>query len=153
VFAVNTRSPSRSLHTVSILFYTLAAVLALMVSSGCKRVAKAENQIAVGWRPVGSWSGRGDTQTDSFNIESGTWRIKWETRNAAEPGSGTFKVTVHSAVSGRPLAVAVEHKGAGHDTAYVNEDPRLFHLVIESRGLDWSVSVEEGVVGSVRTVP
>jgi hypothetical protein len=133
--------------------YALAAVLAVIASSGCKRVAKAENQIAVGWRPVDSWSGRGDTQTDSFNIESGTWRIKWDTRSAAEPGAGSFKVTVHSAVSGRPLAVAVVHKGAGHGIAYVNEDPRLFHLVIESRDLDWSVSVEEGVVGSVRTTP
>lgn len=125
----------------------------MMTSAGCRRVAKAENQVAVGWRPVGSWSGRGDTQTDSFNIESGTWRIKWETSNAVKPGSGTFKITVHSAVSGRPLAVAVEHKGEGHDVAYVNEDPRLFHLVIESRDLDWSVSVEEGVVGTVRTNP
>ena len=46
---------------------------------------------------------------------------------------------------------AVEHSGIGHDIAYVNEDPRLFHLVIESSNEDWSVSVEEGVVGVPRS--
>jgi hypothetical protein len=96
---------------------------------------------------VGAWSGREDSQTDSFNIESGQWRIKWTTSNEKTPGEGTFRVTVHSAVSGRPLALAVEHRGIGHDTAYVNEDPRLFHLVIESHDVDWSLSVEESVLG------
>ena len=56
-------------------------------------------------------------------------------------------MTVHSAVSGRPLVVAVDRRGNGRGVAYVNEDPRLYHLVIESRGVDWSFSVEESVVG------
>jgi hypothetical protein len=43
--------------------------------------------------------------------------------------------------------VAIDHKGTGHATAYVNEDPRLYHLVIESRAVDWSVSIEESVIG------
>jgi hypothetical protein len=92
-------------------------------------------------------------QTESFNIESGQWRIKWGTANENPPGSGTFRVTVHSAVSGRPLVVAVEHRGTGHDVAYVNEDPRLYHLVIESRGVDWSVSVEDSSIGYGRSSP
>jgi hypothetical protein len=50
-------------------------------------------------------------------------------------------------VSGRPLVVAVDRRGNGRGVAYVNEDPRLYHLVIESRGVDWSFSVEESVVG------
>jgi hypothetical protein len=57
-------------------------------------------------------------------------------------------VTVHSDVSGRPLLVAVEHKGAGHDTAYVYEDPRQFFLVVESAGLDWTLAAEEPVAAS-----
>ena len=103
--------------------------------------------MAIGWRPLGTWSGRGDEQTDSFNIETGQWRIKWEARNETAPGAGRLRIEVHSSVSGRPLGEAVEHNGTGHDIAYVNEDPRLFHLVIESSNEDWSVSVEEGVVG------
>ncbi len=100
----------------------------------------------VGWRPITTFSGRGNSQTESFNIESGQWRIKWQTTNETEPGQGAFRLTVHSAVSGRPLMQAVDHRGAGHDVAYVNEDPRLYHLVIESANEDWSVAIEEAVV-------
>src|SRR5579863_7303946 len=67
----------------------------------------------IGWRPIASWSGRGDTQTESFNIESTQWRIKWETKGAAPAGASSFHVVVHSAVSGRPIAEAVEHQGDG----------------------------------------
>lgn len=120
---------------------------AALLCAACHPEAKPEPKTrAVGWRPIGSWSGRGDAQTDSFNIESGQWRIKWETRNESPAGAGSFRVTVHSAVSGRPLMVAVEHRGAGDDVAYVNEDPRLYHLVIESSNVDWSLQVEEAVV-------
>jgi hypothetical protein len=92
-------------------------------------------------------------QTESFNIESGQWRVRWATSNENPPGSGTFRVTVHSAVSGRPLGVAVEHRGTGRDIAYVNEDPRLYHLVIESGGVDWWVSVEDSSIGYGRKAP
>ena len=104
----------------------------------------------VGWRPIGTWSGRGDSQTDSFNIESGGWRIKWETKNETSPEAGAFRLEVHSAVSGRPLMLAVDHRGVGHDIAYVNDDPRLYHLVIESHDIDWSIAVEEAVVAYSR---
>jgi hypothetical protein len=60
-------------------------------------------------------------------------------------------VTVNSAVSGRPLELVVDHRGNGHGIAYVNEDPRLFHLVIESGNVDWSVAIEEAVVASAET--
>jgi hypothetical protein len=106
----------------------------------------------VGWRRVGSFSGRGNSQTESFNIESGQWRIKWVTTNEKPAGAGTFQVMVHSAVSGRPMMMAVEHRGTGRGTAYVNEDPRLYHLVIESSNVDWSVAMEEAVVGYAQRV-
>jgi hypothetical protein len=134
-----------------VLRVVMIAAAAALCLSGCKRAQKAEaGQVAVGWRPLGAWSGRGNVQTDSFNVEGGQWRIHWEARKEVGATAGTFRITVHSAVSGRPLLVAVEQQGAGHGTATVNEDPRLFHLVIEASGLDWSVSAEEAVVGSVR---
>ncbi len=89
-------------------------------------------------------------QTESFDIASTQWRIKWETKDAASPDVGLFHVVVHSAVSGRPLMDAVEHRGNGHGIAYVTDDPRLYHLVIDSKGVDWSVAVEEAVVGDVQ---
>jgi len=102
----------------------------------------------IGWRPVESWSGSGSTQTEPFDIGSSQWRIKWQTRSLSSSAEGTFRVVVHSAVSGREMMNAIEHRGAGSGTAYVTEDPHLFHLVIESKDVDWSISVEEGVVAA-----
>ena len=96
---------------------------------------------------MASWSGRGNTQTESFNMESGQWRIRWETSNIESSNAGTFQAIVHSTVSGRFVEVAVDHQGAGKGVAYVGEDPRQFFLDIESSGVDWKVSVEEGVIG------
>ena len=122
----------------------------LLVAAGCRSAPRPEAQKPqIGWRPIGSWSGRGDSQTDSFNIESTQWRIKWETKGAASPGAGSFHLVVHSAVSGRPIQDAVKVQGNGRGTAYVTEDPRLYHFVVESGGLDWSIKVEEAVVGEV----
>ena len=128
----------------------LAVALAASIY-GCRSEPKQETKPPlIGWRPLESFSGRGNTQTESFNVESTQWRIKWETRNEAAPDAGTFTVVVHSAVSGRPISLAVDHKGTGKGLAYVTEDPRLYHLVIESNALDWSIAVEEAVVSSAR---
>jgi hypothetical protein len=89
-------------------------------------------------------------QTESFDIDSTQWRIKWETKGAAAPGVGSFHMVVHSAVSGRPIMDAVQHQGDGHGIAYVTEDPRLYHLVIDSKGVDWYIAVQEAVVGEVQ---
>ena len=102
----------------------------------------------VGWRPIVLFTGSDTTQTDSFNIESTQWRIKWKTKAQTPPAPGSFMVRVHSSISGRPLMVAVEpRQGAGSGIAYVTEDPRLYHLIVESSSLDWSLQVEEAVVG------
>jgi hypothetical protein len=126
-------------------------LLAAGVAGGCKSAPRPESHHSqIGWRPIGKWSGRGDTQTESFNIESTQWRIKWETKGAASAGSGSFHIVVHSAVSGRPIMDAVKQLGDGRGIAYVTEDPRLYHLVIDSGGVDWSIAVEEAVVGEVQ---
>ena len=132
----------------------LVLILVALGAGGCRSASKPQVEskpATVGWRPIESFSGRGSTQTQSFDIGSGQWRIKWEAKNESPAGTGTLQVTVHSAVSGRPLEVAVDHRGPGAGIAYVNEDPRLFHLVIESNNVDWSVAIEEAVVGDVAT--
>jgi hypothetical protein len=121
----------------------LIATLALVA---CREQHPAEKHTRILWKPVGSWSGHGNTQTDSFEMEAGNWRVKWETHNPKDPKAGEFRVAVHSAISGRPLETAVEHRGDGRDIAYVDEDPRVFFLVIDSKDLDWSVTVEERLV-------
>ena len=70
----------------------------------------------------------------------------WEA-TAAGPGADTapFRVTIHSAISGRPLLVAVDHTGPGKGTATVGEDPRVFFAEIVAGDLDWSITVQERV--------
>ena len=90
-------------------------------------------------------------QTESFQIDTGQWRIKWTAaaEGDAAPGLNEFRIGVHSAVSGRLMTTAVDGPGAGGGTAYVAEEPRPFFLSIESTGLNWSVKVEEGVLGEL----
>jgi hypothetical protein len=124
----------------------LVAVVVMLAS--CRPQPQAPRKPPeLGWRPIASWSGRGNIETDSFNIGSGQWRIKWETSREQSPGKGTFRVIVHSLVSGRYVSTPIDHQGVGTGVAYVAEDPRQFFLVIESTGIDWNVSVEEGVIG------
>jgi len=130
---------------------SIVAFVLILIAGGCRSPQRSESHPQIGWRPIGKWSGRGDTQTDSFNIESTQWRIKWETKGAASPGAGSFHLVVHSAVSGRPIQDAVTQQGDGHGVVYVTEDPRLYHLVIESGGVNWSIAVEEAVVGDVQS--
>src|SRR5258708_37486248 len=98
------------------------ATLAMLALAGAGCGSK---EILVGWEPVVSFSGHDNSQSEVFNIESGQWRMKWETKNEEKPGAGRFRVTVHSAVSGRPLVQAIDFKGVGKNVAVVDEDPRL----------------------------
>lgn len=111
----------------------------------CHAPAKPSSAHTVlAWEPVASWSGNADYQTDSFNIGTGQWRIKWEAQNQPAGSGGSFRVDVHSSVSGRFVMTSVTHQGSGQGVAYVAEDPREFFLVVESRGLNWKVAVEQG---------
>jgi hypothetical protein len=126
-------------------------ILLAAVAAGCGRSTKPEpKQLLIGWRFIESWSGQGDMQTDSFEIESGAFRIKWETTHETSPGAGAFRIMVHSGVSSRPITLAVDQRGVGHDIAYVRDDPRPYFLVITSKNVDWSVRVEEAVAGEPR---
>ena len=107
--------------------------------------AAAATRAVVVWRSIGSWSGRGNTQTESFTSDTGSLRVRWHADHETRPGDGTLRLTLHSAISGRPLAQVVDHRGAGADTSYVGEDPRVFYVVVDSAGLEWSFTIDEGV--------
>lgn len=97
-------------------------------------------------RPVGAWQGRGD-RTIGFVSDSGRLRVEWETQDEDPPGSGSFRLSVHSAVSGRPIRLVADHVGEGRGAADVDDDPRPYNLMIESRNVEWHVRVEEIVAG------
>jgi hypothetical protein len=88
-------------------------------------------------------------QTESFNSEGGL-RAEWETKSETKPGAGTFKLTINSAISGRPIGVMVDRRGPGHGTAYLTDDPRTYYAVVEASNLDWSFTIQEAVTGTVR---
>jgi hypothetical protein len=92
-------------------------------------------------------------QTESFIVEGSIVRVRWQTRNDTSAGTGAFRLTFHSAVSGRELGVAADHRGAGEGESYIPEEPRPAYFLVESEGLNWSFSAEEGQAGTVTTKP
>ena len=132
-------------------FLTVAVGLMAGACGGQARRAADTPQQVVAWRTIGSWSGRGNRQTESFTSDTGALRIRWVTSpvNEHPGGTGAFRLTAHSAISGRLLEQVVDHGGAGRGVGYVNQDPHVFYLMVESDRLDWTVSVEEAVAGTV----
>jgi hypothetical protein len=126
----------------------LLFTVSVLLATGCGVESKPATRDVFIWRSVGSWTGRGPLQTESFIGETGSLRVRWETRHETVPGGGKLQVTVHSAISGRPLAVAVDHRGVGKDSAYVSEDPRVFYLVVESANIEWSITVDDGIAAT-----
>jgi hypothetical protein len=100
------------------------------------------------WKTLGTWSGRGNSQTESFIGLTGALRMNWRTHNETPAASGRFRLILQSAISGRDLQEIVDAQGQGDGTEYVAEDPRVFQMSVESANLDWSFSVEEAVFGT-----
>ena len=126
------------------------ALTAALLIAGCRSEPPPPRTVTV-WRAVGSWSGRGNKQTETFTGDTGGFRVTWETKNETPPGAGRLKVVFRSGDSGREIIDAVDARGAGRDVAYVSaERPRWYFLTIESAAVDWSVTVEEEVRGTTR---
>jgi hypothetical protein len=127
----------------------LAIALLLSVAAGCtserpRQLPPAETPTR--WQELGVWSGRGNRQTESFEVTTGALRVIWQTRGERSPDEGRFRVSLHSAISGRSLQTIVDVRGAGGSTVNFEDDPRTSYLEIESQNLEWSVRLEEVVV-------
>jgi len=129
---------------------SLALLVAACGEPAKPHATKAEAAPGLVWRTVGSWSGRGNGQTGSFSVETGALRIRWEARAAGAADNSSFKLWLHSAISGRPLQMAVDHKGPGQDIAYIEDEPRVSYFLVEAGTLDWTVTLEEAAPGSSR---
>jgi hypothetical protein len=123
-------------------------VAACLLAAGCVNppAPPPPDPVAV-TRALGTFQGRG-SQTIGVVSESGRLRVSWETRNEHPPGGGTFRLALHSGVSGRPIELITDHRGNGKGTHEVTDDPRPYNLMVESANLDWSFSVEEIVAAS-----
>jgi hypothetical protein len=127
---------------------SVAATLLVASACGASPASRPAPKEIVIWKRLGAWSGRGNAQTESFLGLTGALRMHWQTTNETPSGTGTFRLILQSAVSGRALQETVDEKGLGEGTAYVAEDPRVFYMSVESANLDWSFTVEEALFGS-----
>ena len=133
--------------------FRIGVALAIVTAAACRRpdvAAPVQKTPQMIWRAVGTWSGSGNRQTESFTSDTGALRIRWEAKaSAGAREAGTFKLDAHSAVSGRVLQQVVDERGAGSGTDYVSQDPHVFYMSVESSGIDWKFSVEEGIAGEI----
>jgi hypothetical protein len=126
-------------------------VSCLCVASACREQAAppAARDVVV-WREVGSWSGRGNFQSQNFTSDTGGFRVRWETKNETTRGSGTLRVVFRSGDSGRAIMDAVDVRGVGKDSVEVGDNVRWYYLTIESANVDWTVAVDERLRGVAR---
>lgn len=116
-----------------------------MAFTSCQAPPSSRRTPSLSWRPLGSWTGHGKLQTESFTGETGSLRIRWTTKNETPGKRGRLTVEIHSAISGRPLETVVEHDGVGQGEAFMAEDPRIFFAVVDSADIDWTLDIDEGV--------
>lgn len=123
-----------------------ALVLSVMVTVlACKPSSTGgtnEREVSTVARQMGSWEGTGN-KTVGFVSETGSFRINWKTRAEKAPGAGTFRLTVRSAISGRPIRVVADQQGEGAGTVDFADDPRMYDLMVDSTGVEWAFAVEE----------
>jgi hypothetical protein len=126
----------------------LSFALAILVTS-CGQPPPRETGTVAVVRSLGTFSGRG-SQTIGVVSESGHLRVTWETRNEQPPGTGTFRLALHSGVSGRPIELITDLRGEVRGTRDVTHDPRPYNLMVDSANLDWTFTVEEIVSARAR---
>lgn len=128
----------------------MAVAIAVAGASACRgtspgrETAPPAAAAAIEWREVGSWSGRVNRQTESFEVSPSAMRLRWRTVNETSPGAGRLTVTLHSAVSGRPLQTILEAHGVASATVPVAEEPRWCHFVIEAEHVEYEMTLEQG---------
>ena len=122
-------------------------ILAIGLLSGCRpQEPPPQQKDVVVWKPLGSWSGHGNVQTETFTSDSGGFRVHWETANAPRPDAGRLRVVFRSGDSGREIIEAIDARGSGSGVEEVAaERPRWYYLTIESADVDWKVAIDERI--------
>ncbi len=120
---------------------SLAPLVLAMVFPACAAAPEPPTPAAspTAVRQLGSWTGTGNT-TLGFVSESGSFRINWKTASQSS-GEGEFLLTLRSGISGRPLKVIASHTGSG--SVEFGDDPRIYEFLVESSGVEWTISVDE----------
>jgi hypothetical protein len=134
-----------------LLVVALLPLLAACEGRATPAARPAVPSVTTVWHPLGTWSGRGDRQTESFDVTTGSLRVEWQTTGESAPGAGRFRVSLYSSISGRPLQTIVDTRGAGADTVRFADEPRVTYLQIESDQVDWRITLDEAVASGAAT--
>jgi hypothetical protein len=129
------------------LLVSLVAAAAIGAACSPPPVAEAARPAAEPrWHQLGAWTGRGDRQTDSFDVTTGALQVRWNARETT-PGAGRLRVSLHSAISGRPLQTVLDVRGSGADEVYFEDEPRVSYLVVEASDVDWRIELFQAAPG------
>jgi hypothetical protein len=129
--------------------FLLAVLAAAVAVTACRSHPQPETKEVVIWHQIGTWSGRGDKQTETFTSDTGGFRVHWETKNESQSAGGLLRVVFRSGDSGREIIEAIDAHGAGGGVEEVAaERPRWYYLTIESVNVDWTVAVDERIAGT-----
>jgi hypothetical protein len=131
-------------------FVGLLAGAAWWAGVSHRPLIRAGPAAGVMWHPVGTWSGHDGAQTGTFQIQSGSLRVRWDVRGRPPVGDPLFRLSLHSAVSGRELAEIAAQRESGTGDTYVFEAPRPAYVVIESTGVEWSFRIDEALPSVVK---
>jgi hypothetical protein len=124
----------------------VACAITLAAFASCRADPPRAHESNVTWKPIGSWSGRGDKQTETFTSDTGGFRVHWQATREDPGGGGRLRVVFRSGDSGREIIEAIDAHGAGSGVEAVAADrPRWYYLTIESANEDWNVSIDERV--------
>ena len=115
----------------------IVVILSLVVISGCSGKPG----------PVGEWSGRGTTQTPTFDINRGTWEISW-TRTDSPSASSILGIQMFSVCVYREgatglndtHAIVVPPGGAKTGSGIVHGKGKFYIMIIASPDQEWEVS-------------
>ncbi|MCM3879590.1 MAG: hypothetical protein ND807_05750 [Vicinamibacterales bacterium] len=118
------------------------ATVVLLLAAGCRSAEPPQPAQVSRLKEAGAWKGVGN-RTIGFVSETGVFRINWSTRSVAPTDAGTFRLTVRSAISGRPIRVVADQAGNGTGSVDFVDDPRMYEFIVDSAGIDWSFNAEE----------
>lgn len=137
------------MRTKSLAIAAGMAIVAGACASACRAdgssgVAPPPVAAAIAWREIGTWSGGLSRQTESFEVSTAAMRLRWQTTRETTPGAGRLTVTLHSAVSGRPLQTIVDAHGVASATVNIADEPRWSYFAIEATNVEWQMTLEQG---------
>lgn len=89
------------------------------------------------WRTIKEWAGKGNKQTETFEVTNHEWQLEWAATN--ERVIGFFGVMLYKA-NGQYVSMPINQTGEGGGSTYVRGAGK-YYLDITAANLDWEIRV------------